>query len=305
VKRMIDLSKDVEDALAERKPIVALESTIISHGMPHPHNSDTALSLEDIVRSVGAVPMTVGIVAGRIKCGLSPEEIRFFATSGSVLKANERDIPVVTTLGSNAATTVGASLAVASRIGVSVLVTGGIGGVSPDAGKTFDISADLLAITQYNCVTVCSGTKAFMDVGATLEYCETHRVPVASYKHNQFPYFYSRDSGHTTDWVAKDVNEIADVFAAKQDMNLDGGILVGVPLPAESALSGEVTRAAIKKALARVAKEQITGKSVTPALLKVIGEETKGQSLTANIALIKNNANVGARLSVALAQNYE
>ena len=298
----IQVSSEVQAALDDSRALVALESTIIAHGMPYPTNVETALEVERIVRDNGAVPVTIGVVGGVIKCGLSQDEIRLFATSSEVLKANERDIPRVVSKGTHAATTVGACLATASALGIQVLVTGGIGGVAPRAGETFDISADLPAIVQYPCITVCAGTKAFMDIPATLEYFETHRVPVASYQSETFPFFYSRDSGCAVDWVAQDVEEIADVFLHKLTMQLGGGMFVGVPLPREEALPEETSRRAIQVALERIEKEDITGKAVTPYLLKVIAEETGGKSLEANVALIKNNARVGAGLAVALAQ---
>ncbi|MBC8255671.1 MAG: pseudouridine-5'-phosphate glycosidase [Ardenticatenia bacterium] len=298
----IQVSSEVQAALDDNRALVALESTIIAHGMPHPTNVETALEVERIVRDNGAVPTTIGVVGGVIKCGLSEDEIRLFATSSEVLKANERDIPRVVSKGYHAATTVGACLASASALGIRVLVTGGIGGVAPRAGETFDISADLPAIVQYPCITVCAGTKAFMDIPATLEYFETHRVPVASYQSETFPFFYSRDSGCAVDWVAQDVEEIADVFLRKLSMELEGGVFVGVPVPREGALPEEISRRAIRVALERIEKEEITGKAVTPYLLKAITEETSGKSLEANVALIKNNARVGAQIAVALAQ---
>ncbi len=298
----VQVSSEVQTALDTKGPVVALESTIIAHGMPYPVNVETALEVERIVREEGAVPATLGIVEGLIKCGLSEEEIRFFAASAEVLKANERDLPLVVSKGCHAATTAGASLAIASAVGISVFVTGGVGGVGPRAGETFDISADLLAIAQYPCLTVCAGTKAFMDIPATLEYLETNRLPVASYQSNTFPFFYSRDSGCAVDWVAQNVEEIADVFLHKLSMGLGGGVFVGVPVPREEALPEEITRRAIEVALERIRQEKISGKAVTPYLLRVINQETDGKSLAANVALIKNNARVGTQLAVALAQ---
>ena len=298
----IKVSPEVQTALEAKQAVVALESTIIAHGMPYPTNVETALAVERTVRDYGAIPATVGIVGGVIKCGLSQEEIRLFATSSEVLKANERDLPRVVAKGYHAATTVGASLAVATALGIHVFVTGGIGGVAPRAGETFDISADLPAIAQYPCITVCAGTKAFMDIPATLEYFETNRVPVASYQSPTFPFFYSRDSGSQVDWTAQDVEEIADVFLHKLSMELEGGVFVGVPVPEEEALPEEITRRAIQVALERIEREDVSGKAVTPFLLNVISEETDGKSLAANVALIKNNAKVGAQLAVVLAQ---
>jgi pseudouridine-5'-phosphate glycosidase len=296
----IKIAPEVQDALREDRPVVALESTIIAHGMPQPANVETALEVERIVRANGAVPATIGILAGEIKLGLSAEEIAFFGSGQEILKAGERDIPLAVARRLHAATTAGASLSIAAAAGVRVFVTGGIGGVAPQAGATFDISADLLAIAEYPCLTVCAGTKAFMDVPATLEYLETQRVPVVGYRESFFPFFFSRDSGCELDWVAQDAAEVADFFAARLAMGLAGGMLVGVALPAAEALPEETTQAAIRAALDSLQGQDIHGKEVTPYLLRVIAQETGGKSLAANVALIKNNARVGAEIALAL-----
>jgi pseudouridine-5'-phosphate glycosidase len=300
--KYIKIAPEVRAALRENRPVVALESTIIAHGMPQPTNVQTALEVERIVRANGAVPATIGILAGEIKLGLSAEEIAFFGSSQEILKAGERDVPLVVTRRLHASTTAGASLSIAAAAGVRVFVTGGIGGVAPQAGATFDISADLMAIAEYPCLTVCAGTKAFMDVPATLEYLETHRVPVVGYQESFFPFFFSRDSGCKLDWVAQDAAEVADFFADRLAMGLAGGMLVGVALPAAEALPEESTHAAIRAALDSLAGQDIHGKEITPYLLGMIVQETKGQSLAANIALIKNNAGVGTEIAVALAE---
>lgn len=299
------MSPEVQTALREGRPVVALESTIIAHGMPRPTNVETALEVERIVRENGAVPATIGILSGEIKLGLSAEEIDFFGQSRDVLKAGERDIPMIVARRLHAATTAGASLSIAAAAGVRVFVTGGIGGVAPQAGTTFDVSADLSAIAEYPCLTVCAGTKAFMDIQATLEYLETQRVPVIGYREGFFPFFFSRDSGCKLDWVAKDAAEVADFFAARLSLGTAGGMLVGVPLPAADALPEETAKSAIRAALDSIEGQGIHGKEVTPYLLRTIVRETGGKSLEANIALIKNNAGVGAQIASSLAKRLK
>jgi pseudouridine-5'-phosphate glycosidase len=301
----IKIAPKVQAALRENEPVVALESTIIAHGMPRPANIETALAVERIVRANGAVPATIGILDGEIKLGLSAGEIAFFGSGPDILKAGERDIPLVVARRLHAATTAGASLSIAAAAGVRVFVTGGIGGVAPQAGATLDISADLLAIAEYPCLTVCAGSKAFMDVPATLEYLETQRVPVVGYQESFFPFFFSRDSGCKLDWVAQDAAEVADFFATRLAMGLAGGMLIGVALPAAEALPEETTQAAIHTALDSLKGQDIHGKEVTPYLLRMIAQETGGKSLAANIALVKNNARVGAEIAVALAQKLK
>ncbi|MCC6367912.1 MAG: pseudouridine-5'-phosphate glycosidase [Bryobacterales bacterium] len=290
----------VQQALDDGSPVVALESTIIAHGMPYPVNVETALAVERIVRQHGAVPATLGVVAGQVVVGLSPDQIELFGTSKEVEKAGERELPLVVARRAHAAVTAGASIAIAEAAGIRVFVTGGIGGVGPLAAKDFDISADLQAIAGYSVITVCAGTKAFMDVPATLEYLETMRVPVATWRSAEFPLFYSRRSGVKSDWVAQGAEEIARTFEAKMSLGMNGGMLVGVPVPEEQALPEEETRAVIGKAMARIRDTGITGKAVTPFLLSAIKDETGGRSLRANVALIRNNAGVGAEIAAAL-----
>ncbi len=297
----VHISPHVQTALSSGAPVVALESTIIAHGMPYPVNLETALAVEEVVRAAGAVPATIGIIDGAIRVGLTEEEIKFFSTSKEILKAGERDIPLVVAKKLHAATTAGATVSIAAAAGIRVFVTGGIGGVGPSAGQDFDISADLLAIADYRCLTICAGTKAFMDVPATLEYLETLRVPVLVYRSDTFPLFYSRSSGCKVDWVVQTPVEIAEAFAAKLALGTSGGMLVGVPLSEEEALPESVTQAAIQVALERIKGQGITGKAVTPFLLSAIKDETGGKSLQTNITLIKNNAQIGAEVAVALA----
>lgn len=280
--------------------MVALESTIIAHGMPFPVNLETALAVERIIEEQGAVPATVGILGGCLIAGLSSAQIECIATGKGVLKACERDLPLAVAGKLNAATTAGASIAIAAAAGIRVFVTGGIGGVGPSAARDFDISADLPAIAHYPVIAVCAGTKAFMDVAATLEYLETLRVPVATWRSEEFPLFYCARSGCKSGWVVQSANEIAGVFAARLDLGMSGGLLVGVPLPEEHSLPEAEVRPAMDLALQKASQQGITGKALTPFLLAAIHEATAGRSLGANIALIKNNARVGAEIAVAV-----
>jgi len=298
----LEIRKDVAQGLRSGAPIVALESTIIAHGMPYPQNVETALEVEEIIRKKGAIPATIAILNGKMKVGLTREEIEFIATDQNILKASDRDIPFILARKLSAAVTVSASLAIASAAGIDVFVTGGIGGVGPEGYRTLDISSDLIALADYPCITVCAGAKAFMDIPATLEYLETNRVGVIGYRTDVFPLFYTRGSHYKLDWSAENPAEVADVFFAKQKHQHAGGLLVGVPLADEDALSYEETRRAIDVALEQINEKGITGKEVTPFILASIKKETGGKSLIANIALIKNNAAVGAEIAVALSK---
>lgn len=293
-------SDEVTRAKKDGKAIVALESTIISHGMPYPVNLDVARAVEEVIRQTGAVPATIAILDGKMHVGLNEQELQFMATDKTILKASERDIPFVLARGNHAATTVSGTLTVASLAGIKVFATGGIGGVGPNAGKDYDISADLLAIKKFPCITVCAGAKSFMDIAGTLEFLETHAVTVFAYQSNHFPLFYARDSGLEVEWVAKDAREVADVFKMKALLNQENGMLVAVPIPAKDAVPEKEIHEVIKKALDQVNAEGITGKAFTPRVLSLIKEISGGKSLEANIALIKNNAEVAARIALAL-----
>jgi pseudouridine-5'-phosphate glycosidase len=294
------ISPEVRAALAGGRAVVALESTIIAHGMTYPRNLETALAVEAAIHAAGAVPATLGVVAGEITVGLSHEQIELLATHPEVMKAGERDLALAVAHHRHAATTAGASMAIAAAAGIRVFVTGGIGGVGPDAARDFDISADLIALASYRIVTVCAGAKAFMDVPATLEYLETLRVPVATWRAAEFPLFYARSSGCASAWVVDEASDIAAVFAARARLGLEGGILVGVPVPEAQALPLEITRAAIQAATEDVRRRGIAGPAFTPALLAATAERTGGRSLEANVALILNNARVGAEIARAL-----
>ena len=301
-KSEIEIRKDVAEALKMGAPVVALESTIIAHGMPYPQNVETALAVEEIVRQAGAIPATIAILNGKMKVGLTRDEIEFIATDKNIYKASDRDIPFILAKKLSVATTVSASLAIASAVEIKVFVTGGIGGVGPDGYKTLDISSDLIALADYPCITVCAGAKAFMDIPATLEYLETNRVGVVGYKTDTFPLFYTRGSHYKIDWSVDSAEEAAAIFHAKLTHQHAGGLLVGVPLADEDALSYEETKRAIDIALEQIKAKGITGKEVTPFILGSIKKETGGKSLTANIALIKNNARVGGAIAAALSK---
>jgi pseudouridylate synthase len=301
INENVMVTDEVRRALRRGEPVVALESTIIAHGMPYPQNRDTALAVEGIVRKAGAIPATIAIINGKMKVGMTSDELEFLSTDKTIYKASDRDIPFILAKKLHAATTVSASLAIATAVGIKVFVTGGIGGVGPEGYKTMDISSDLIALSDYPCITVCAGVKAFMDIPATLEYLETNRVCVVGYKTKNFPLFYTRDSRYKIDWSVDNADEAAEIFHQKWINKHKGGLLVGVPLEDKEALSYEETQSAIKTALKELDKKGITGKEVTPFILTTIKEATKGKSLTANIALIKNNAQVGAEIAVALA----
>jgi len=296
----IKIHPEVEDALHRNLPVVTLESTIISHGMPYPTNLDTANQVEEIIRKAGAIPATIAIIDGIIRVGLTKEEINFMATSQEIKKACERDIPFILTKKLHAATTVSASLAITHASKISIFATGGLGAVGPEAYKTFDISADLLALGKYPCITVCSGAKAFMDIAATLEYLETHSIPVVVYKSDVFPWFYSIDSGIKVDWGSFDEKAIAEVYFTGLRVDPSRGLLVAVPIPKEDAIPEDKIREAINESVKWAAENGIVGKEYTPKVLSLIKEHTNGKSLVANVALIKNNAKVAAQIAVSL-----
>lgn len=300
LKDYIQLHPEIQDALQRKLPIVTLESTIISHGMPYPTNLETASHVEQIIRKSGAIPATIAIIDGVIRVGLTNEELNFMATSKDIKKACERDIPFILDRRLHAATTVSASLAITNSSNIKVFATGGLGAVGPDAYKTFDISADLLALGKYPCITVCSGAKAFMDIAGTLEYLETHGIPVVVYKSDIFPWFFSIDSGFKVDWSMSSEKEIAQVFLTGLSVDPTKGLLVAVPVPEEEAIPEVEIKKAINEAVKKVTEMGISGKAYTPTVLTLIKEITGGKSLHANVALIKNNAKVAAEIAVSL-----
>ncbi len=294
------ISKEVEEALANNKPVVALESTIISHGMPYPKNVETALRVEKVIRDHGVVPATIGIIDGEPIVGMSPEEIEEFGKRKGIKKVSRRDIPVVVARKEWGATTVASTMIFASLAGIEVFVTGGVGGVHRNAQQTFDISADLEELGQTNVTVISAGVKAILDLKLTLEVLETNGVPVLSYKTDKFADFYTRDSGLKVENVVNSPKEIAEIIKAKRDFKLDGGILVSNPIPEEYAMDKLVIDNAIKTALILANDQKITGKDVTPFLLKTIVELTGGDSLESNIQLVLNNAALGSEVAKEL-----
>lgn len=298
-ERWLVFSDEVQAAREAGKPLVALESTMISHGMPYPQNLETAHAIEGIIRAHGAVPATIAIVDGKIKIGLSASELEALATRSDVLKVSRRDIPYALTQRKMGATTVSATMIAARLAGIAVFVTGGIGGVHRDVNETLDISADLTELAQTNVAVVCAGAKAILDIGRTLEYLETQGVPVVGYQTDEFPAFYTRTSGFRVDYRLDTPQEVAALLKAKWDLGLAGGVVVANPIPADDALDEAVVRLAVDTALAEAKAQNIRGKAVTPFLLRRVKELTGGASLKANIALVQHNARVGTEIAVA------
>ena len=287
----------VQEALKNNKPVVALESTIISHGMPYPKNVETALRVEQVIRDHGAIPATIGIIDGEPIVGMTPEEIEEFGKRKGILKASRRDLPVIYAKKLWAATTVASTMIIANQAGIEVFVTGGIGGVHRGAQETMDISADLQELAKTNVTVICAGAKAILDLPLTLEYLETMGVPVLGFKTSELPAFYTAHSGLKVDYAIDNYQEAGRIILEKRKNNLNGGILITNPIPEEYAMDSKVINDAIEKAL-RMAEEQgIKGKETTPFLLKNIVELTGGDSLESNIQLVLNNAAVGAEIS--------
>ena len=295
----IDISTEVQQALKTRLPVVALESTIISHGMPYPQNLETAHAVENIICEEGAVPATIAIMNGRIKIGLSQQELEEFAKHPTQLKVSRRDLPLVLSQKQSGGTTVAATMICAKLAGIAVFVTGGIGGVHRENEKTMDISADLMELAQTNVAVVCAGIKSILDIPRTLEYLETQGVPVIGYKTDEFPAFYTPASGSMVQSRLDTPEEIARCMKIKWGLGLDGGIVIGNPVQQEDAMDEVVIQQAISAALTDAAEKKIEGKDVTPFLLERINQLTEGQSLKSNIALVCNNARLGAKIAVA------
>ena len=301
MNKYLDVSPEVAEALAAGKPVVALESTIISHGMPYPQNVETALAVEEIIRENGAVPATIAIIGGRLKAGLSKEEIEHLGKAGlSVTKASRRDLPVIVARGIDGATTVTTTMMIAHMAGISVFATGGIGGVHRGAETTMDISADLEELSQTPVMVVCAGAKSILDLGLTLEYLETKGVPVLGYGTEVLPAFYTRNSDFKVDYRVDSPEELAAAFAAQREMGLQNGMLVANPIPEEYSMDKDVIDAAISAAVAEAAEKGIKGKETTPFLLAKIKDITGGNSLDSNIQLVFNNARLAAKTAAAL-----
>ncbi|KQC45950.1 MULTISPECIES: pseudouridine-5'-phosphate glycosidase [Geobacillus] len=290
-------SEEVAQAKAEKKPIVALESTIISHGMPYPENVQTAKAVEQIIRDRGAVPATIAILNGNIKIGLTEDELEQLGTSRDVEKVSRRDLPYVVAMKKHGATTVAGTMICAQMAGIRVFATGGIGGVHRGAEQTMDISADLQELSRTNVAVVCAGAKSILDLGLTLEYLETHGVPVIGYQTDVLPAFYSRTSPFRVDYRLDSVEEIAQFIETKWKLGLNGGVVIANPVPKEEELEESYITAIIEQALKEAEKQHITGKAVTPFLLDRVKTLTEGKSLKANIALVKNNAALAADLA--------
>ena len=296
MNKYLDISPEVAAALAEGKPVVALESTIISHGMPYHQNVETALAVEKIVRENGAVPATIAIIVGRLKAGLSPEEIEYFGKKGpEIAKASRRDLPVLIAKGQDGACTVTTTMMIAAMAGISVFATGGIGGVHRGAETIMDISADLEELGQTPVMVICAGAKSILDLGLTLEYLETKGVPVIGYGTDELPAFYTRKSGFGVDYRLDTPAELAAAFHAQREMGLKGGMLVTNPIPEEYSMDADVINAAIDQAVAECKAQGIHGKATTPFLLARIKDITGGDSLDSNIQLVFNNARLAAQ----------
>ena len=300
----LSISPEVQEALKAGKPVVALESTIISHGMPYPQNVETALKVEQTIRENGAVPATIAVIGGQLKAGCTPEEIEYLGKKGqAVIKASRRDLPVLIARKADGATTVTTTMIIAAMAGIRVFATGGIGGVHRGAQQTFDISADLEELAQTPVMVVCAGAKSILDLGLTLEYLETKGVPVIGFGTEELPAFYTRHSGFKVDYRIDTPEELAAAFKAKMDCGLKGGMLVTNPIPEEFSMPKEVIDKAIDQALREMDEAGIHGKQCTPFLLAKVKDLTGGESLASNIQLVLNNARLAAKTAKALCEN--
>lgn len=296
-RNFMDIKPEVEKALEEGTPVVALESTIISHGMPYPKNVETALAVEEVIRKNGAIPATIAIIEGRIKIGLTPEEIEYMAKADNVLKVSRRDFPLVISQKLDGATTVAGTMIAANMADIKVFVTGGIGGVHRGAGESFDVSADLEELKMTDVTVVCAGVKSILDIGATLEYLETSGVPVITYGADSFPAFYSRESGFAAECRIDEPEKISALIRTKEQLGLRGGILVACPIPEEDEIPFEKMDVVIKQALKECEEKGVKGKRITPFLLSKVKDLTEGSSLEANIKLVLHNADIGSKIA--------
>ena len=301
MNRYLDIAPEVQQAVAEGRPVVALESTIISHGMPYPKNVETALLVEQTIRDNGAVPATIAVIGGRLKAGLSHEEIEYLGKTGrGVAKASRRDLPALVARGADGATTVTTTMIIAHMAGIQVFATGGIGGVHRGAQQTFDISADLEELAHTPVMVVCAGAKSILDLGLTLEYLETKGVPVLGYRTETLPAFYTDESDFKVDYRMDSPEEIAAAVTAQRDMGYPGGMLITNPIPHQYAMPKDVIDAAINQALAEAKEQGVKGKATTPFLLARVCELTGGESLKSNIKLVLNNVALGAQIAAAM-----
>ena len=301
MNKYLDISPEVKAALDAGKPVVALESTIISHGMPYPKNVETALLVEQTIRENGAVPATIAIIGGRLKAGLTKDEIEHLGKAGrGVAKASRRDLPAIVARGIDGATTVTTTMIIAHMAGIKIFATGGIGGVHRGAEKTMDISADLEELAQTPVMVVCAGAKSILDLGLTLEYLETKGVPVIGFGTEELPAFYTRKSGFGVDYRVDTPAELAAMFTAQRELGYKGGMLVTNPIPEEYAMDKEIIDRAIEQALRELDKNGIHGKECTPFLLAKVVELTGGDSLESNIQLVLNNARLAAKTAALI-----
>ena len=300
----LEVAREVRDALAAGGAVVALESTIITHGLPRPHNLDTARTVEAVVREHGAVPATVGVTAGRLRVGLDDTALERLACGPDVAKASRRDLAAAVVSGATAGTTVAATLHLAHLAGIAVFATGGIGGVHRGAERTFDVSADLLELGRTPVAVVCAGAKSILDIPKTLEVLETHGVPVLGYRTDEFPAFFSRASGHRVDYRVDSVGTLAAVVAAHRRLGQPGGVLIGNPVPETAAVPAAEIDECLARSLAEAERAGIRGKDVTPFLLGRLCELTGGRTLAANVALVRSNAALAADLAGALASSH-
>jgi pseudouridine-5'-phosphate glycosidase len=301
MQRYFQLSAEVANALETGRPVVALESSLIAHGLPHPRNLEVAQHVEAMVREGGAIPATIAILAGKIHIGLSPAELELAGTPGRLSKVSRRDIPLVIAREGYGGTTVAATSWVAEQVGIAVLATGGIGGVHRGATESFDISADIPVLAQTNVIVVCAGAKSVLDIGLTLEQLETWGVPTLGYRTGEFPAFFARHSGFQVDQRVEKPEEVVAVARSKWDLGLRGSVVLGVPVPTEAGLDAREMERTINKAVREAQKEGIQGRALTPYLLAAVERVTKGRSVEANEALLVNNARVAAEIATAWA----
>ncbi|MEC7860165.1 MAG: pseudouridine-5'-phosphate glycosidase [Pseudomonadota bacterium] len=294
----LDINPNVKKAMDCRSPIIALESTIICHGMPYPKNVQTAIQAEQIARDNGVIPATIAIINGRLKVGLTENEIEYLGKLGNkVPKVSRRDLPFIISQKNNGATTVAATMIIAAMVKIKVFATGGIGGVHRDVNQSFDVSADLQELSQTSMAVVCSGIKSVLDIPKTLEYLETHGVSVIGFKTKNMPAFYNTDSGYSVDYTISDTKNIAETMKIKWDLQQKGGILITNPIPKEYSLPSSEINEVINAALSEMKEKNITGKETTPFLLSKIAEITEGKSLESNIQLVLNNVSLGSKIA--------
>jgi pseudouridine-5'-phosphate glycosidase len=303
IKKHLQLSEEVRLALEAGKPVVALESTIISHGMPYPKNVETAMEVEKVVRNNGAIPATIAIINGTLKVGISAKEIDYLGQQGTkVRKTSRRDIPFIIANKLDGATTVASTMIIANLAGIKIFATGGIGGVHRGGAQTMDISADLEELAVTDVAVVCAGIKSILDLKLTLEYLETKGVPVIGFATDELPAFYTRKSGLSVDYRVDDVKVLAEALKAKWELNLKGGMVIANPIPKGFSMDSEIIETAIKKALAQAERQGINGKDITPFLLAKVESLTAGDSLYSNIQLVYNNAKLAAELAKEMSE---